>query len=343
MTNAFAVAPDGSKEKCFNLASLGVVILGRNEGERLRSCFESVRRNAGTVVYVDSGSTDGSIELAIANGIEVVHLDMSRPFNCARARNAGFDRLCKISHSLTFVQFVDGDCEVIDGWLESAEAFLTERSDVACVCGRLQERFPETSIYNRILDIAWQLPPGNVAACGGLAMMRTDVFTKLGGFREDLFAGEDNDLSLRMRAAGWTIWCLARPMAWHDAEMLRFSQWWTRNTRTGFGYAQWAHMYGVSSERGLLLQAMRPALWVALLPLATLALSLFWSPLALLSLLAYPLQIFRLAARVSGSPSTRVAHGFFIVLGKLPELVGQLQFWVTGRPRRGANPFDYKS
>ena len=343
MTPVNDPAPGSPEEKGFDASDIGVVVLGRNEGERLRACFESVRGKAHTVVYVDSGSTDGSVELALSRGIEVVHLDMSSPFNCARARNAGFHRLREIAPNLAFVQFVDGDCELIDGWLASAAAFLAERSDVACVCGQLKERFPEKSIYNRMLDIAWHLPPGNVTACGGIAMMRTAVFTTLDGFQEALFAGEDNDLSLRMRTAGWQIWCLAQPMAWHDAEMLQFRQWWKRNTRTGFGYAQWAHLHGTSSERNLMLQAIRPALWAALLPLATAVLYLVWSPQALLLLLPYPLQVLRLATRVSGDLHTRLAHGFFIVLGKFPEFAGQVQFWLNGRPRQGANPFDYKS
>lgn len=322
---------------------LGIVVLGRNEGERLRRCFDSVRAVAQFVVYVDSGSTDGSVELARSRGIEVVHLDMSIPFNCARARNAGLARLRDVAPHLAHVQFVDGDCEVIEGWLEAARAFLIERPDVACVCGRLQERFPERSIYNRMLNIAWSRPAGEVDACGGLAMIRSDVLAAQNGFREDLFAGEDNDLSLRMRRAGWKIWCLARPMAWHDAEMLHFGQWWKRSTRTGFGYAQWAWIHGSANDHRLVRQTLRPLLWAALLPLAALGLWLAWSPLALLLLLAYPLQVLRLAARVDGDWRTRLWHGFFIVLGKFPELAGQLRFWASGRPRQGANPFDYKS
>jgi hypothetical protein len=134
-------------------------------------------------------------------------------------------------------------------------------------------------------------------------------------------------------------------MAWHDAEMLHFGQWWKRNTRTGFGDAQWARMFGDSPGRDatLLRQAVRPGLWAAILPLVAITLAVVWSPLALLLLLAYPLQMLRLALRVDGSWRTRIAHGFFIVLGKLPEFVGQLQFWLRGQPVRGANPFDYKS
>ncbi len=59
--------------------NIGIVVIGRNEGERLRRCLGSVVRRVGKVVYVDSGSTDGSV-------------DMVRPFTAARARNEGFRR-----------------------------------------------------------------------------------------------------------------------------------------------------------------------------------------------------------------------------------------------------------
>src|SRR4051812_38484166 len=97
---------------------LGIVIIGRNEGERLRGCLDSAVGRCGAVVYVDSGSTDGSVALARSKGAEVVELDMSRPFTAARARNEGFERLRAIDPEVRFVQFVDGDCELVDGWLE---------------------------------------------------------------------------------------------------------------------------------------------------------------------------------------------------------------------------------
>ena len=44
----------------------GVVAIGRNEGERLRRCLASVLPQAALVVYIDSGSTDGSPAMAHA-------------------------------------------------------------------------------------------------------------------------------------------------------------------------------------------------------------------------------------------------------------------------------------
>jgi GT2 family glycosyltransferase len=325
------------------VATIGVVVIGRNEGERLRRCLESLRVPAASTVYVDSGSSDGSIALAEAMNIAVVRLDMTTPFTAARARNAGFNRLQAAMPQLRCVQFVDGDCELIDGWLEAAAAFLDGEAGVAVVCGRLRERFPERSVYNRMSDLEWDRPAGETDACGGIFMMRPSLFESLGGFREDLLAGEEPELCQRLRGQGWKVWRLARPMAWHDAAMLRFGQWWKRNRRVGFGYAQGAYLQGTRVERHRAAQLLRPWFWVCLLPLVTLGACVGWGPAGLLLLLAYPLQVLRTTRSVPGDARTRLTRAYFLMLGKFPELLGQLQFWVSRGRRREAASFDYKS
>ena len=103
---------------------VGVVIIGRNEGERLVNCLRSLADTPCQLVYVDSGSTDDSVNVARKLGAEVVVLDMSIPFTAARARNEGFAYLKSLDPQVEVVQFVDGDCEVIATWLEKASAFL---------------------------------------------------------------------------------------------------------------------------------------------------------------------------------------------------------------------------
>jgi len=122
------------------MSDVGIVIIGRNEGERLRSCLNSVADRGLVVVYVDSGSTDGSAEMARSMGAEVVDLDLSIPFTAARARNEGFAALLRLNPSSKYVQFIDGDCELAEGWLDQARETLERRRDVAVVCGRRRER-----------------------------------------------------------------------------------------------------------------------------------------------------------------------------------------------------------
>ena len=184
---------------------VGVVAIGRNEGERLRRCLTSVVERAGVVVYVDSGSTDDSVEMARGLGAMVVDLDRTTPFTAARARNAGLATLREAAPGLELVQFVDGDCEVAAGWLELAARQLDAEPQVAVVCGRRRERHPEASIYNRLCDIEWDTPVGYADACGGDALMRVAALAEVGGYDPDLIAGEEPDLCLRLRQRGWKV------------------------------------------------------------------------------------------------------------------------------------------
>jgi len=324
--------------------ALGVVIIGRNEGERLRRCLDSITGTGTTVIYVDSASTDGSVELARSNGADVVELDMTIPFTAARARNAGFARLRQRVPTVRFVQFVDGDCEVIDKWLGAATRYLAEHPEVACVCGPVKERFPDLSVYHRLHTHHPIESNHEIKACGGIFMIRADVFQAVGGFREDLATGEEMQLCRRIRERGGQIWGLDCPMAWHDAAIVKFGQWWRRTRRTGYTYAQATALYGIG-ELEIIRPILRSWLWVVVLPMVVLAGLLMAGPHALWLLLAFPLQTLRMASSLDGAFGVRLTSACFLMLGKVPELIGQLQFWFNSSRERHvlARSFDKSS
>ncbi|TVQ56697.1 MAG: glycosyltransferase family 2 protein, partial [Spirulina sp. DLM2.Bin59] len=157
------------------MAKIGVVTIGRNEGDRLLRCLQSLiaQLPPGTpIVYVDSGSTDGSLSQAEALGVEAIALDLSIPFTAARSRNTGFFHLLAQHPDLAYVQFIDGDCELIPGWIEGAIAHLEAHPQCAIVCGRRRERFPDASPYNRLAEMEWNTPVGEAEACGGDSLAR---------------------------------------------------------------------------------------------------------------------------------------------------------------------------
>src|SRR3984957_10410097 len=215
-------------------SEIGIIVIGRNEGERLRACLASVVGRA-LVVYADSASTDGSAELAKEIGAEVVYLDDSSRLTAARGRNAGYQCLREINAGLEFVQFIDGDCILIEGWLETARDALRSDAKLAAICGRLRERFPARSIYNAMIDVEWNVPAGPAKSVGGVAMFRAAALDACGGFNPAIAAGEEPELCLRLRQAGWKILRLGSEMASHDANILTFSDWWKRQIRSGFG------------------------------------------------------------------------------------------------------------
>ena len=321
---------------------VGLVAIGRNEGDRLRKCIESVVGRVSKVVYVDSGSTDGSVSMAKSLGVVVVELDITRPFTAARGRNEGFRCLCKVAPELDYVQFVDGDCEVVPGWLEKAMLFLNEHSNVAVVCGRRRERFPEHSLYNKMCDMEWETPVGDARYCGGDAMMRADALKGLGGYREDMIAGEEPELCVRFRTAGWKIWRLGEEMTLHDAAMTRIGQWWKRNKRAGYAYAHGAYLHGMLPERHNVRQSQSALLWGLAIPALTISLAIWIKAWGLAILLFYPLQIIRLALRGTQTPRENWWRASFLVLGKFPEAMGQVNFFYNRLFGKTAHLIEYK-
>jgi glycosyltransferase involved in cell wall biosynthesis len=308
-----------------NSLNFGAVAIGRNEGERLQRCLDSLSA-AASVVYVDSGSTDGSAEWVRRRGAEVVELDLSIPFTAARARNAGFERMREVNPGLAYIQFIDGDCELARSWPEAAIAFLEGHPNAGAACGRRRERFPERSVYNWLCDREWDTPCGEARAFGGDVMIRAEALASVGGYRDDLIAGEDPELGVRLRAAAWSVWRLDAEMTRHDAEMTRFSQWWRRTTRSGYAFALGAYLHGAPPERHWVWESRRAWLWGAFLPLACLAIGLAFAPWGWLALLIFPAQMLRQVIRQPGAPIDRATLSLFQVLARFPEAWGQLHF-----------------
>jgi glycosyltransferase involved in cell wall biosynthesis len=321
---------------------VGVVIIGRNEGGRLVRCLESLTSQLSQLVYVDSGSTDDSVAVAQSMGVDVVVLDMTIPFTAARARNEGFERMRNHYPQAEYVQFVDGDCEVSPSWLESAVNFLDTHSDVAAVCGRRRERFPEKTVYNMVCDMEWDTPIGEAKACGGDVLMRAKAFIFVHGFRPDLIAGEEPELCVRLRASGWRIWRMDQEMTLHDAAITRFGQWWKRAMRSGYAYAEGVHLHGKPPERHRLKESRRAWIWGLGIPLAAICLTTCFGVWGLVLLLIYPLQVIRLSFRGTSSLKQNWWRALFLVLGKFPEAMGQSKFVYNKLHGKTAHLIEYK-
>ncbi len=320
---------------------IGVVAIGRNEGKRLIDCLTSVRTATATIVYVDSGSTDGSVAAAEKIGAYVVTLDLTQPFTAARARNEGFAALNVLRPDVRYVQFIDGDCSLDRLWLDKALAFMEQRADVAIVCGRRRERHPSASIYNRLLDDEWNTPVGKAAACGGDALVRVTAFAKVGGFRPWLLAGEEPELCLRLREDGWQIWRLNEEMTRHDAAMHRFTQWWIRSVRSGYGFAEVSRLHRASPHVTWGREIARAAFWAGALPLVIIA-AAFIHPFALWLTLAYPLHVARLGIRRGATSSENWWYAILSVPAKFAQLHGILKFYWRNWRQQTTRLIDYK-
>lgn len=323
-----------------DLRSIAAIAIGRNEGDRLIACLQSLHAQGLThLIYVDSGSTDGSPASAAALGAKVVSLDGRQPFTAARARNAGLAALADNPPEL--IQMIDGDCTLVPGWIETAVARMDTDPHLAVVCGRLRERHPGTSLYNRHCDREWNTPLGPDTACGGIALFRHAALLDVGGYTPDLIAGEEPDLCLRLRRAGWRTDRIAAEMALHDAAILRFGQFWRRSRRAGHAYAEghWRHRTG--PERHYRRETMRALLWGAVPPLLALLALPVLPPLAAAILLVYPAQTVRLAAR-DGFTRDAWENAALLTVSKPAEALGVIAFHIARLRRRRIGLIEYR-
>lgn len=323
---------------------IGSVVIGRNEGERLRICLESLSQRLTHIVYVDSGSSDGSIELAMKMGVAVVPLDMAQPFTAARARNTGFKSLITNYPELKYVQFIDGDCQLASGWLEAASNFLEQHTGYAVACGRRRERFPEKSMYNQLCDIEWDTPIGEATACGGDALIRVKAFVQVDGYRDDLIAGEEPEMCFRLRQNGWKIYRLDAEMTLHDAAITRFKQWWQRSKRAGFAYAEGSSLHGESGEKYWVKENRSIIFWGGLLPVFLIFLSIL-NQWFFMGWIVYFIQIFKIAIfnlHNEYSKEFRFLLACSFILIKFPQLMGVFSYHIARFLRYRAKIIEYK-
>jgi GT2 family glycosyltransferase len=319
----------------------GIVLIGRNEGDRLKRCLNSIDLTSYPTVYVDSGSTDDSVAFCYKLGVSIVELDMKIPFTAARARNSGAQHLLATHPELEFIQFVDGDCTIEQQWLTAAQNYLHTNKTFAAVCGRRRELYPEDSFYNLLCDIEWNTPIGETKACGGDVLMRVSAYNEADGYRDDLIAGEEPELCFRLRKQGWKIARIDEAMTLHDANILHFRQWWKRSKRAGYAYTKGAILHGNSAERLNIRPVMRILFWGFLLPLIAI-LSAQYATFFYWLLALYPLQWYRISTKERNHPSVNRRRALYLMLGKFAEFLGLAECLIDTLLTRHAAIIEYK-
>lgn len=312
---------------------VGAVVIGRNEGERLRTCLESIQAQCKQIVYVDSDSTDNSLEIALELGAIVVSLDMSTPFTAARARNEGVERLQEEFSSIQYIQFIDGDCTIEPNWVLAAADYLESNQNVAAVLGHLTEKYPEKSIYNLLCKLEWKGGAGELTdfgGFGGISMVNTVAFQQVGRFNPQVIAGEDSELGVRFGLHDYRVVKLDQPMAQHDANMLHFKQWWTRAVRAGHAIGQRAYLNGDSVLADCAKERKSTLVWGGIIPLGIFFIALLSQGLGVFLFLGYLVlfaRIFQYRKKQQDSSRESAIYAAFTVLGKFANFLGLALFY----------------
>ncbi len=327
---------------------LSVVIIGRNEGLRLERCLRSVRemKNPGgevEVIYVDSASTDNSIQLAGSFGARVLSVNPPRP-TAAIGRNAGWR-----AASASIVLFLDGDTILHPEFvLSSLPAF--KDSSVVAVWGHRREIHPEQSWYNRILDLDWIYKPGLTEFCGGDVLFRRSALVEVDGYDEGLIAGEEPEMCRRLRGKGYQILHVDCPMTGHDLAMTRFAQYWKRATRAGYAYAEVSERFRGSGlpfweeDASRNRSRAQQVLWIFAAGILASAVLLNWLPFVLMVCFFFALSA-RSAFKArwkSKSIPTLMAYGFHSHFQQIPIYIGQRQYQADKRKGRVRGLIEYK-
>jgi GT2 family glycosyltransferase len=330
------------------LGLVGYIVIGRNEGQRLERALRSIRQAGNEyrpLVYVDSGSTDNSVELAHREGCIVLHLDMSSRFTAARARNQGAAAISSAICREGFLFFMDGDCSLVPGFIEKAVKLMQADPTLAIVCGRNRELEPRKNIYHRLAEMEWNTEVGVVLECGGNALVRRTYFEATGGFNSLLIAGEEAELCERLRSAGGKIRRIPVDMTYHDIAMNHFSQWWRRSVRTGYAYFLNSQSKRRSLRERCIANIVRAQITTAvivsavLLPLLTSK-----SALALIACACVvPLHGAYISRRAKGDPVPDAALYSIMCLSSKPaEVQGHLKCALSLLLRRGHSIIEHK-
>lgn len=188
---------------------VSIVIIGKNEGLRLVKCLESIviliKENANLefdVIYVDSGSSDNSIEIAKTyKFIKIIQLNGN--MNAAIARNAG------ASESIgEIIVFIDGDMEISPAFIK--HVIKDKKLIHDYVTGHLEDFFysadgeyigSEPRTYQKELPIKEEELTDN----GGFFAIKKDVWKMVNGMKNKYRKSQDLDLTLRLSGIGIKI------------------------------------------------------------------------------------------------------------------------------------------
>jgi GT2 family glycosyltransferase len=280
-------------------------------------------------------------------GASVLELSPGRPFSAARARNEGLGDALRRWPGLQYVIFLDADCVLDCEFPAAAAAKLASTPGCAIVTGHLSERSPDASPYNRLCAIEWQTPAGrieNFAALGGIMAADINVIQHMGGFNEQVIAGEDSELGVRLALAGYSVFKIDSPMAIHDAEMCRFGQWWKRAVRSGHALAQRYALNGSSRLHDCRKEFFSALWWGLAVPIATIGLIWPTRGLSLLLLGGYVLLALRVYRhyRKRGQPKgNALLAARYMIYTKFAQTLGMARYWLN-RARGSFRIIEYK-
>jgi glycosyltransferase involved in cell wall biosynthesis len=256
----FDVTADSSRP------AIGVVIPMMNARGHLATTVPTVlaagcRYGPVEFVYVDNGSTDGSFEYLegfAARGVKRFRLPNAR---IAAVRNHGAQQVAP-----KYLSFIDADCAIPEDYFENAVGVIETTGAAATGCGVdlpetpdwIEATWHDLHFVARDRDVSY-LNSGNF-------FVAKSAFDAVGGFREDLWTGEDAEIGLRLRSAGYRIRSSPSVKAIHYGNPKSVRAFYRRTVWHGLGMFGTVTMRSVDKPTAMLFaHLILTALGVALL------------------------------------------------------------------------------
>ena len=219
---------------------LSTIIITKNQAWNIARLIESLLARTDCVsskeiILVDSASTDETVSIASQYPIRVLRLRPEQTLSPAIGRYLGYK-----NSTGELVLFLDGDMELCSGWLEKALTILQDKPKAAVVAGKLIDlaKTANTENEHSVQGTDSSLAD-EVAKIGGAGLYRRSVFQEVGTFNPYLHSDEEPDLSIRIRHAGYRIFRLHHPIAYHfsdpPGELSTKVARWRRNLYLGAG------------------------------------------------------------------------------------------------------------
>jgi len=196
---------------------LSVVVITKDQAWNIRRLLDSVLTEleawpSAEVILADSASADETVSIASTfPGVKIARLRGEQRLTPAAGRYVGFH------HSTgDLILFLDGDTELIPGWLRIGIDLLQTKSEVAGVGGIFIDLLKDAPVRsasdipasaNSLHDM------GHLSGC--VCLYRRVVLEQVGGFNPYLYSEEEAELALRIRRAGYRLIEIQRPAVFH--------------------------------------------------------------------------------------------------------------------------------
>jgi GT2 family glycosyltransferase len=199
----------------------------------MRACLDSLKHQAQshTIVVVDNGSVDNSIEIIEKNYPDVLLIRHPKNKGFAGGVNAGIKHA--IEKGAKYVALLNNDAVADDNWLRNLVEFLDDspKAGIATskICDDKKTHLDSTGDLYTIWGLPYPRGRGEefsdkydkdtwvFGASGGASMYRVKTLEQIGLFDEDFFAYyEDVDISFRAQLAGWKIAYVPSAIVYHE-------------------------------------------------------------------------------------------------------------------------------